>query len=200
MTRTKLGFLLAALLALPATAGAVHLNGKKGIGYTQAIGGPGGLSFNYAVSALIIEGVFGLRYTSFPEDKATGKTPDADIGFHMGLGTHIQALQAQRAALTIGGRMTLGTGVSRQTAGTADPKEVTQLGVDIPMRVYWFPDDDFNISIHAEMGVSLLFAPEDGTLFGDDNLKGDGFQLNAFDGNGQDGSGLFGALGLTFWW
>ncbi len=172
------------------TAHAVDLDGRKGIGYSQALGGPSGFAFDFAASWLIIEGLVGLDYTSFPKQGET--EPDPVINFAAGIGAHLQALRAPKAALTVGGRVNIGTGqVTAGEGADAEQKDVTQLGIDVPVRVYWFPNK--HISLHAEMGVSFLIGPEDGVLFGgDEGLVADGFQVRVFDG--------ISALGLTFWW
>ena len=169
------------------TAHAVDLDGRKGIGYTQALGGPSGFAFDYAMGYLFVEGLFGLEYTSFP--KQGDVDGDTTIGLTAGVGAHFQALRAPKAALTIGGRVNLGTGSVQADGG--EKKDITQLGIDVPLRVYWFPNK--HISLHAEMGVAFLIGPEDGVLFGaDEGLPADGFQVRVFDG--------ISALGLTFWW
>ena len=179
-----------ALLGMVGTANAVDLDGRKGVGYPRAPGGPSGFAFDYAISWRNVEGVVGLAYTSYPKVGAPERDPVTN--FAAGLGAHYQALRAPKATLTVGGRVNLGTGKARSGGADAgEAKDVTQLGVDVPVRVYWFPDK--HISVHAEMGVSFLIGPEDGVLFGaHDGLEADGFQVRVFDG--------ISALGLTFWW
>jgi hypothetical protein len=183
---------LAALLLLGGvgTAQAVDLDGRKAVGYSESVGGPSGLAFGFSTGYLLIEGIFGLQYTSFP--KVGDTEPDPDIRLHASVGAHYQALQAPKAALTIGGRVNFGTGtLQAEENNNVKQTEVTQLGVDVPVRVYWFPNK--HVSLHAEMAVAFLIGPEDGVLYGgDEGLVADGFQVRVFDG--------ISALGLTFWW
>ena len=195
MTRVLLTTLLWAVVVTSGTtsASALELDGRKGVGYAQAIGGPAGLAFDYVVSMVMVEGIFGLSYTAFPHD-GVGEEPEPDIRFTGALGAHVLALTAEDlAAVTVGGRINVLTGEDRSER---EPREVRQFGIDVPVRIYWFPSRA--ISVHAEMGIAFLIGPEDGVLFGAKGGSGlvrDGLQVNVFDGGGP-----FGTLGLTFWW
>ena len=179
---------LFALVLSVSTANAVDVNGKKGIGYAAAIGGPAGLSFNYGVGNLMIEGILGVQYKSFKDDE-----PEAQTSIDLGIGAHFQVLRAESAAFTAGARVNIGTGKGSVPNDKGELEDITQFGIDIPTRVYWFPTK--NISLHTEFGISLLFGPEKGTLFGD--VAPEGMNVHLFDGNG---AGPFGHMGMTFWW
>jgi hypothetical protein len=99
-----------------------------------------------------------------------------------GAGAHFMALRADKAAFSVGGRLNLAMG----KAGTED---VTQFGLDIPTRVYWFADE--HVSLHWESGVSVKLSTD----------KGEVLPVGA----GPEGKaiGLFNVInqvGATFWW
>ncbi|MEE2787318.1 MAG: hypothetical protein VX589_08270, partial [Myxococcota bacterium] len=125
--------------------------------------------------------------------------PDALVYFAASFGGHFQILSAEHAALTVGTRFNLGTGSVRPAdkVGTTQYQDATQFGVDLPLRVYWFPDP--NISIHTEFGAAFLLGSQDGLIFGaedgDAALAPEGLAIILFRH-----SAPVGQLGLTFWW
>ena len=170
------------------SASAVELNGKKGIGYAQAIGGPSGLAFNYAVGNLIVEGILGVSQVS-PD------AGDGSLSLGLGLGAHFQALRAEKAALTAGARINIGMTKEPRVVGEGgDQESITQFGIDIPVRAYWFADEHF--SFHFEMGISVLMHPEKGHLWGTE-AGPKGSQIVLF--GHPAGMGQFGGVGGTFW-
>ncbi len=185
----KIHLILLAIATVSLCAGTAHaidIDGKKGIGYAQAIGGPAGLAFNYGLGNMAIEGILGIDYNAPDEG-------DAVTSINLGVGVHFAALRASNAAFTVGGRLNLGTG--KGAAGVDDmgnateAKDVTQFGLDIPMRVYWFADKNF--SLHFEQGIAVVMGPEDGLVFPGAAPKGTNIQV--FKGN------FFGNVGGTFW-
>lgn len=189
--------LLALALASPTLAAETRtgkapaeLQGKKGIGYARAIGGPSGLSFLYGITDhLMVEGLLGIQYVSY-EDEAT----QSQFWLDLALGAHLQILQAEQAAFTAGARLNIFTGPVGQDADGA-PADVTQTGVDIPLRAWWWPDE--HISFHIETGISFLFGPDGGVIAGQGQLEPNGMVINVFDNLNAD---AFGHIGLTFWW
>lgn len=175
----------AVLGAGPRRAEAVPLDGRYGVGYAQAIGGPAGLAINLGLGNFIVETLLGFQYESFGD---TGRA--SALGLNAGVGGHFQVLRAQRASLTAGARLNLLTGRADAATGQGTT-DVFQWGVDLPVRVYWFPDE--HLSIHSEFGLSLQLGPADGVLT--DGLTPNGFKLDGFGG-----TSFFGGLGLTFWW
>ncbi len=187
-----------AVACAPAVAGAVEsadkasaeLRGKKGIGYARSIGGASGLSFLYGITDhLMVEGLLGIQYISYEDDEA-----QSQFWLAVALGAHFQILQAENAAFSAGARLNLFTGPAGQDTEGA-PVDVTQTGVDIPLRVWWWPDE--HISLHIETGVAFLFGPDSGVITGDGQLEAGGLVVNIFD---NLDTGAFGHIGLTFWW
>ena len=187
--------LLLICLGQTAWANNADIDGRKGIGYAAAIGGPAGLAINVGVGNFIIEGLAGVsRYTDGDATVDPVTFVDAALGFHL------QFLRAQKVALTIGGRFNIGTGSVADTDGnnTVGRVPVTQIGADIPFRIYWFPDR--HISIHTEFGISVLMGPSDAILYQEareqePGLTRDGLVVHVF----RDDAPI-GQLGLTFWW
>ena len=167
---------VAAVAALGiSTASAVELDGKKGIGAAAGIGGVQGLAFNYGTGNLAIEGLLGVNMLM-------PKEGDGMNTILFGAGAHFMALRADKAAFSVGGRLNLAMG----KAGTED---VTQFGLDIPTRVYWFADE--HVSLHWESGVNIKLSTD----------KGEVLPVGA----GPEGKaiGLFSVInqvGATFWW
>ena len=158
---------VAAVAALGiSTASAVELDGKKGIGAATAIGGTSGLAFNYGTGNLAIEGILSV------DNFVPGKDADGVNTINLGVGAHFMALRADKAAFSVGGRLNLGMGKS------AAGKDVTQFGLDIPTRVYWFADE--HVSFHFESGIRVM------------NVTGDDKSIGLFDSTQ--------AVGATFWW
>lgn len=174
-----LGVVAAAVTALAvSTAQAGDLvDGKKGLGIAKAMGGATGLAFDYGTGNLAIEGILGIGYVS-PDSGDAAKT------IHFAAGAHFMALRAEKAALSAGGRLNLGMG---DVAG----ESVTQFGLDIPVRVYWFADEHF--SLHFETGIAVVMSPEKGNIFpGAAGPKG-------MDINIANAAPLSN-VGATFWW
>ena len=180
-------------------ANASEFDGRRGVGFASAIGGPSGLAIGYGVGNLFLEGIVGVsRYESGSD------TNEASTIVGLGLASHFQILRSRYAALSIGARFNLGAGsadaesIDGSAIGQGESQEVTQAGFDLPMRIYWFPDR--HVSIHTELGLAVLIAPSDGVLFGANDANGrsverDGIALHAFRGSEPAGK-----LGLTFWW
>ena len=170
---------------------------KKGVGFAQAIGGPTGLAINYGVGSLGLEAIIGMSRFSYLDD-----TPEPRVIFASGLGAHFHLLNSRNGALSVGARFNIATGSARASTQTAagslpDVNEVTQVGLDVPLRVYWFPTR--HISIHTEFGVAILMGSDDGLLFSardvDSELAPEGLAVIAFRH-----STPLGQLGLTYWW
>ena len=177
-----LGVVAAAVTALGvSTAQAGDLvDGKKGLGFTSAIGGPAGLAFDYGTGNLAIEGILGIDYFS-PKDG------DAAKAIKLGAGAHFMALRAEKAAFSVGGRLNLGLGDIRP-AGATKSESVTNFGLDIPMRVYWFADE--HVSLHVEGGIAVKMIGDKGSIFATGTPEGT--EMNII-------SPITG-LGMTFWW
>lgn len=180
---SALGGALGALWSTPAAA--VPLDGRYGLGYAQAIGGPAGLSLSLGQGNFIIETLVGFHLQSFEE-----KGRVSDRGVDAGVAAHFQLLRAQRATFTLGARLNLLAGRAQAASGQGTV-QVLQWGADLPMRVYWFADE--HIAIHTEFGLAFKFGPSDGVLT--EGLTPLGFRLEGFGG-----SDLFGGLGISFWW
>ena len=183
MKRFNACLLAVAAIALCATsAQAVDLDGKKGIGYTSTINGVNGFDFQMGVGNLIVEAIVGATNAS---DK------DADGGttlLGLGLGAHFQALRADAAAWTVGGRINIGYLQPGYTGGDA-PDSITEFGISIPTRVYWFPNK--HISLHVETGIDLQFPGEDGAVTST-VASPEGTAFVIFD--------VSSGIGMTFWW
>ncbi len=183
VARWLLGLGLTGGLIAPTPVGAVQLAGRTGLGYAQAIGGPDGLAIVFGAGNFVLEGILGFQYVSFGDASQSPET-----AFDLGIGTHFQVLRAEWAALTAGARFNLLTGVVDEGQG---PVDVLQWGIDVPLRVYWFPLP--NLSVHTELGVAFQIGADEGALTG--GLSPKGFRTSVFNG-----PGAFGAIGLTFWW
>ena len=188
MKRFLLPVILCALCVPGGAASAADVEGRRAIGYARAIGGPGGLSFQYGAGNLIIESILGLKVKSFSDDSDKGA---ARTFIDFALAGHFQMLLAQSSSLTVGGRANLGLGKT----DAKEPTDVIQWGVDIPFRVYWWPTK--HIAIHSEFGISILFGPEEGVLYGNGEVEEKGLTARIFNGFGDSS---FGHLGLSFWW
>lgn len=182
--------LAAAVLLAASPAFSADVKRRRALGYAQSIGGPSGLAFQYGVTNhLMAEGILGIQYFSY-DDADT----DAQFWLEVALGAHFQVLQAESAAFTVGGRLNVLSG----PAGTAEDgsaTDVTQIGVDIPTRVYWWPTK--YVSLHVETGVSIMFGPEDAVLNGSPGLTAKGMAINIFSASD---AGSFGNIGMSFWW
>lgn len=198
MKRLNACLLAVAALALCATsAHAVDLNGKKGIGYTDTITAVNGFNFQMGVGNLILEGVLGLTIASEKDDDAAGR--DLSVG----LGAHFQALRAESAAWTVGGRIDINNNINNTPKDADSPDGITEFGISIPTRVYWFPNK--HISLHVETGIVLSFPPkaadsgETGRLGGVAQIPG----VGTVPGPEGSGFGIFdvsSGMGMTFWW
>lgn len=169
---------VAAVAALGiSTASAVELDGKKGIGAATAIGGTSGLAFNYGTGNLAIEGILSV------DNFVPAKDADGVNTINLGVGAHFMALRADKAAFSVGGRLNLAMG----KAGTED---VTQFGLDIPTRVYWFADE--HVSFHYETGISVAMAGDKGGILPTKATAPESRDINIF--------GIQSGVGATFWW
>ncbi|MCK6574467.1 hypothetical protein L6V77_25580 [Myxococcota bacterium] len=174
MMLKHLGVVAAAVTAFGVSAAQAGdlVDGKKGLGFTSAIGGPAGLAFDYGTGNLAIEGILGIDYFS-PKDG------DASKKIVLGAGAHFMALRAEKAAFSVGGRLNLGTGTAVDDA--------MNFGLDIPMRVYWFADE--HVSLHVEGGIAIKMIGDKGSVF---SAASEGTEMNIV-------SPITG-LGMTFWW
>jgi hypothetical protein len=172
---------VAAVAALGiSTASAVELNGKKGIGAATAIGGATGLAFNYGTGNLAIEGILSI------DNFVAGKDIDGVNTINLGVGAHFMALRADKAAWSVGGRINVGLG----KVGGPDGEDVTQFGLDIPTRVYWFADE--HVSLHFETGISVAMAGDKGGILNNKASAPESRDINIF--------GIQTGVGATFWW
>ncbi len=156
------------------TASAVELDGKKGIGAAAGIGGVQGLAFNYGTGNLAVEGLLNAKM-------GLPKEGDSTTDINLGLGAHFMALRADKAAFSVGGRLNLAMGKTKpdlKEDPTAKAEDVTQFGLDIPTRVYWFADE--HVSFHFESGIRVA------------NVTGDDKAIGLFDSTQT--------VGATFWW
>jgi hypothetical protein len=191
MNKTVMALTAATVFAGVGTAGAVEtFGGKKGVGVASAIGGPSGLAFNFGMGNLAIEGILGLQQIS-PDDG------DGSLSLGLGAGAHFAVLRSENAAFTVGGRLNIGLGKNPPIVPSGgDQESFTQIGVDIPMRVYWFADKHF--SLHFETGLSIVMTPEKGALWG--GAAGPkGMDIIVF-ANPASRIGGAANLGATFWW
>ncbi len=175
-----LGVVAAAVTAFGVSAAQAGdlVDGKKGLGIASAIGGATGLAFDYGTGNLAIEGILGIGYVA-PDGG------DAVNTIHFAAGAHFMALRAEKAALSAGGRLNLGLGKPNGS------DSVTQFGIDIPVRVYWFADEHF--SLHFETGIGVVMSPEKGNIFpGAAGPKG--MDINVVN------YAPLSNVGATFWW
>ncbi len=174
---------VAAVAALGiSTASAVELDGKKGIGAATAIGGATGLAFNYGTGNLAIEGILSV------DNFVAGKDIDGVNTINLGVGAHFMALRADKAAWSVGGRINVGMA---KAGNNPKGEDITQFGLDIPTRVYWFADE--HVSFHFETGISIAMAGD----------KGGGALNNKAVGPESRDINIFGiqtGVGATFWW
>jgi hypothetical protein len=179
---------VAAVAALGiSTASAVELDGKKGIGAATAIGGTSGLAFNYGTGNLAIEGILSV------DNFVPGKDADGVNTINLGVGAHFMALRADKAAFSVGGRLNLGMGKTKPDDNEKPPakaEDVTQFGLDIPLRVYWFADE--HVSFHYETGISVAMAGDKGGFLPTKAVGAESRDINIF--------GIQSGVGATFWW
>jgi len=164
-----------------ANAFAVDLNGKKGIGYVKTLNGVNGFDFQFGTGNLIIEGILGLSLDSPKDNDGMGRT------LTLGVGGHFQALRAEAAAWTIGGRINIGNGQAPTPKGLDAPDGVTEFGLSIPTRVYWFPNK--HISLFVETGIDIQLVGDKGNVY---TSGGEGTYFKLFDTEGS--------VGMSFWW
>ncbi len=151
MSMKRLGAVAAVVTAFGFSAAHAGdlVDGKKGLGIASAIGGPTGFAFNYGTGNLAVEGILGITHVA-PD------SGDAVNTIQLGLGAHFMALRAEKAAFSVGGRLDLGMGKNGKDS-------ITQFGLDIPVRVYWFADEHF--SLHFETGIAVVMNPEKGAVY-----------------------------------
>ena len=157
-----------------------NFGGKKGLsvstgGASLGLGGAStGFAFDYGLANMAIEAGLGID-AFMPKKGDTEKT----ISFNAGL--HYNALHASQAAFTAGGRL-------RLAMDKAGPEDRTSIGIDIPMRVYWFPNSNF--SLHAETGIAINMVGKFGSAFAPGATEGTKLAILT----------PIGGLGATFWW
>ena len=180
------------------SAHAKDIDRGKSLGFAQAIGGPNGLAMGLAIGDFHFETILGSSYFS-------GNSSSSATFISVGLASHYHLLRAQHAALSVGGRLNLGTGSSVQTS-TADgglqtevlTSDIVQWGVDIPLRIYWFPAE--SISLHTEFGIAILFGTDGDLLFGQVNRNGFTLDSGEIAVRVFEEENAFGKIGMTFWW
>lgn len=185
MMRTLAAFGLVAAMALPASA--YDLGGKMGLGMASAIGGASGLAFDYGLGNLHAEVLLSHQMVSPKEGAGTSL-------FALGLGAHYQVLFAGDAAVTAGLRLNFGMAGSPDATTPDDADDTTsvsQIGIDVPIRVYWWASENF--SLHGETGIRYSMAGEDGGAFFGNSAPPEGSSIGLF-------SDLIGGAGMTFWW
>ena len=195
-TRLAYGFL--AMVLWTSAGYAFELDGKKSIGFARSIGGPAGLALGLGVGDSQFEFIFGGHYLA-PE------TDDVAVTLAVGTGIHFHLLRAEEATFAVGLRLNTATGsairVEQSSTGLrtrARTDNIVQWGLDIPLRVYWFPNKAF--SIHTEWGIVFSTAPAEGQLFPSPERNGfvlepSGVRVGMFES--AEG---FGEIGMTFWW
>ena len=191
-------FLILVLVALASSVQAKDIDRGKSLGFAQAIGGPNGLAVGLAIGDFHFETILGASYFS-------GNSSSSATFISAGLGSHYHLLRAQHAALSVGARLNLGTGSSVQTSTTESglqtevlTSDIVQWGVDIPLRVYWFPAD--SISLHTEFGVAILFGADGDQLFGQNARNGFALDSGEVAIRFFEAQNTFGRIGMTFWW
>ena len=150
-----------------------NFGGKKGLSVSTG-GASTGFAFDYGLANMAIEAGLGID-AFMPKKGDTVKT----ISFNAGL--HYNALHASQAAFTAGGRL-------RLAMDKAGPEDRTSIGIDIPMRVYWFPNSNF--SLHAETGIAINMVGKFGSAFAPGATEGTKLAILT----------PIGGLGATFWW
>lgn len=209
MKKHVAAFAALAVMGVGAAQASDLVDGKKGVAVTAPLaGGTANAAFNYGVGNLALE--LGMGYTLTSPDKG-----DSFSNFSLGVGAHFFALRAEKAALTAGGRFNLGLDsivdakATAEAKGETATKNRTSIAIDVPIRVYWFPDEHF--SLHFETGLRFAFAGDDGNVYagkqpvpvalpegteqtgqGLTGLGGKTSQFGAFD--------QFAGIGGTFWW
>lgn len=183
---------VAALVIGVGSAQAVEtFEGKKGIGFAQAIGGPQGLAFNFGMGNLAIEGILGISQQGV-------KDGEGSLSVGLGAGVHFAVLRSENAAFTAGGRLNVGIGKNPETGAKGTKQEsVTQIGIDVPLRVYWFADKHF--SLHMEFGLAYAMHAKEGDVFGGNRVGAEGTDIVVL-GDPRGGKSTFGNIGATFWW
>ncbi|MEZ4463339.1 MAG: hypothetical protein R3F43_02165 [bacterium] len=68
------------------------------------------------------------------------------------------------------------------------PEAITEFGLAIPTRVYWFPNK--HISLHVETGIDIQLVGDKGTVY--TGMRGEGTYFLVFDTSSS--------VGMTFWW
>ncbi len=186
------------VLMLPLGVQAKDIDRGKSLGFAQAIGGPNGLAFGIGLGDFHFESIVGGSY--FP-----GGSNASATFISAAFATHYHLLRAQHASLSLGTRVNLGTG-SSVTSSTTDgglrtevlTSDIVQWGIDIPLRVYWFPAE--SISVHTEFGIAILMGADGDQLFGQTSRNGFALQPGEVVVRFFEGENAFGRLGLTFWW
>ena len=169
---------------------ALDLNKKRGLSLLTLPKGSSGLGINV-----------GLNTNSFGEliiggDWRQPNARSAELNLRLSLGAHIQLIQARDdAMLTFGARFRViySEICEVDPALCADRSAVSpltpQYAVELPLRIYWFPNK--YISIHSELGTSISWG-EGGATKGETSLSGVHFILFSQ-------SNVSGQLGLSLW-
>ena len=87
--------------------------------------------------------------------------------------------------------------MTRHWIARASEASLRAFGVDVPMRIYWFPTR--HVSIHTEFGLAFGMGADDAVIFnfseGDIRLAPQGLAIVAFRN-----SSPFSLVGMTYWW
>ncbi len=177
-------FSLVALFACISAANAeLPTTGKLGLGYADTISGLNGLTIGYGVAKnMRLEGMIGMSFDSPKDNDGMGH----NIGF--GLGFFFDAMRSNEAAFTVGARLDVGMTKPHKEKGGQDPDGSTELDIDIPVRIDYFPTK--NVSFHLETGIGIHMIPKEGEALGHTS-KGEGNYFSIFD----IGTGF----GMTYW-
>jgi hypothetical protein len=117
-------------------AAAKDMNGRFGVGAERTLGGVQGVDIMYWVGRIAINGTANLGL-SFPDVGDTG------VRFAIAGGLLFQLVGGDRADLSVGGRLNIGT------AQGTDP----QIALEAPLRLEWYASE--HLSIHGEVGVAI---------------------------------------------
>jgi len=161
-----------------------------GVSFVEAPLNVQGLALNFGINSnIFFESIIGGDWR-YP----TGQSAESQFG--VGLGIHLQLLQARDdAMLTLGSRfhayLSEPCTTDRQLCAERKVSSTlnTQYLIDLPIRIYWFPHP--NLSLHTEIGVTFRWGE---TGASSDGISVDGYSLDIF--NEEDRIGRF---GMTFW-
>jgi hypothetical protein len=126
-------------------AAAKDMNGRFGIGGAQTLGGVRGFDVMYWAGPLAINGTIGFQFGS-------PSMGDSTTALSLAGGVLFAVLTSDRADLSIGGRINVGT----------RSKEDTQFTLEAPLRIEWYASD--HLSFHGEVGVAVELIGDSGSV------------------------------------